>query len=215
MEWISLGSNCSITYQLNKHKLRTNAYPFDWVKISITQLIDVLTNDFDDFAESIEYKKTSPLHPILEPPILEPLNWIEQPDEMDSQPSLVLTNRYKLLFSHELTSKYELDEFRDKIKSRIDRFRNLQSTNSVLIKFVRIELTPIKADWGEKIKLLMCMLDKIVTNYELILIINSQTSLFDSSLFDFPSNTKIYTFGDFSPDWKMDALDWKNIFGLL
>ena len=46
MEYISLGSNCSITYQLGKLGLRNNSYPFDWTKISLTQLIKILENDF-------------------------------------------------------------------------------------------------------------------------------------------------------------------------
>ena len=41
-EIISLGSNCSVTYQLNKLGLRMQAYPFDWVKISLNQLNNIL-----------------------------------------------------------------------------------------------------------------------------------------------------------------------------
>ena len=37
--YISLGGNCSITYQLNKYKLRNFLSPFDWSKITINQLI--------------------------------------------------------------------------------------------------------------------------------------------------------------------------------
>jgi hypothetical protein len=46
--YISLGGNCSITYQLNKYKIRDFLSPFDWSKITINQLIkvfeDTLTN---------------------------------------------------------------------------------------------------------------------------------------------------------------------------
>lgn len=52
-EYIGLGSNCSITWQLNKYNLRTKSYPFDWVKISLSQIINILENNFDDYIETI------------------------------------------------------------------------------------------------------------------------------------------------------------------
>ena len=42
MLYISLGGNCSITYHLIENNLRKKAYPFDWSKISIKQLINIL-----------------------------------------------------------------------------------------------------------------------------------------------------------------------------
>ena len=41
---ISLGSNCSITYQLNKYNLRNTAYPFDWSEIRMNKLVEIFTN---------------------------------------------------------------------------------------------------------------------------------------------------------------------------
>ena len=58
MKLISLGGNCSITYQLIKLNLRSEAYPFDWTKISINQLINVLENNFDGYSETLEIKYT-------------------------------------------------------------------------------------------------------------------------------------------------------------
>ena len=42
MMYVSLGSNCSVTYWLNKLGLRKVAYPFDWSNITIKQLNRVL-----------------------------------------------------------------------------------------------------------------------------------------------------------------------------
>ena len=61
IEYISLGSNCELTYQLNKCCLRTNSYSFDWCKISLRQLVCVLTNNFNDFSESVKFKVFSSL----------------------------------------------------------------------------------------------------------------------------------------------------------
>ena len=59
---ISLGGNCSITYQLNKYNLRQEAYPFDWAKVSINQLITVLENGFKDYCQTIKIMKFSSNH---------------------------------------------------------------------------------------------------------------------------------------------------------
>jgi hypothetical protein len=193
MEYIGLGSNCSITYQLNKHKLRTRSYPFDWTKISLSKLIDVLENNFTDYFETIEIKKVSSTHP-----------YISDNNLITSTNSFIITNRYGVNFAHELISKYGIDEFKNKVSERINRFKNLLLiTNKV--KFVRIELCKIKSHWYHDVLKLLNLLDKFVSNYELILIINTNDN------FKFPPNVKIYKFDDFSSDWKMDKLNWNDI----
>lgn len=198
MEYISLGSNCSVTYQLNKLGLRKHAYPFDWGKVSLSQLIDVLSSDFIDFAESIEFKKKSDLYPLI--------NSICEDNYPNSKSnSVVVSNKYGIIFAHELASKYQIEDFKSKIQMRIDRFKNLTS-NPDKIKFVRIELNPLKSSWISQINQLTSLLDKIVCSYELILIINSTIQ------HNFAPNVKIHRFDKFSPDWKMEELDWVNIF---
>lgn len=201
MEYISLGSNCSLTYQLNKFKLRTQAYPFDWTKISLQQLIDVLENNFENYSESIKFKKISLSHPIIDS---------DNNLELNSS-SIVVSNKYKISFAHEITSQYELEEFKNRINARIKRLDELSlnhSTNFIKIKFIRIELSPINSSWAQKILKLIYLLDNNFVQYELILIINS------SDNFEFPSNVKIYRFDNFSSDWKMDSLDWNLILEL-
>ena len=58
---ISLGSNCSVTYQLNKYNLRQQSFPFDWSKITIKQLNKVLESKFKDY-ENVFIKKFSENH---------------------------------------------------------------------------------------------------------------------------------------------------------
>ena len=60
--FISLGSNCSVAYNLNKFGIRTNAYPFDWANTKMNQLISVLENNFLNY-DTFEIKKLSTIHP--------------------------------------------------------------------------------------------------------------------------------------------------------
>lgn len=198
MEYISLGSNCSITYQLIKLGLRKQAYPFDWVKINITQLIEILILDFNNFTETLESVKFSNFHPIIEHNTVKLNNKLS--NELSS--SIILTNKYKIKFAHELNNLYEIDEFKNKIEKRIGRFRELSGKN---ICFVRIELSPLNKSWYSNIIKLNDLLKKYSNNFKLILIICSD---FD---FDFPSNIIIFRFNKFEPDWMMNSIEWNNI----
>lgn len=194
MEYIGLGSNCSITYQLNKYGLRINSYPFDWVKITLQQLINVLENNFVDYIDSIQIKKISSLHPQLD----------ENNFEMNTN-SIIATNIYRIKFAHEFIDKYEFEEFKNKLQTRIDRFKNLSSIG-YKIKFIRIETSVIKDTFYSNIIRLLSLLDKIVLEYELVLIINSSTN------YKFPSNVKIFKYENFDSDWKMNSINWNDIF---
>jgi hypothetical protein len=205
MEYISLGSNCSLTYQFNKYGLRTQAYPFDWAKINtLTQLLNVLENDFDDFSESLELKKISSVHVRFD-------SDTNTNTELDSS-SLVLTNKYQIEFAHELSAiyNYNIEEFKTILDRRINRFTNLLKNRSIdnkLVTFVRIELTKIKSTWVIQVKQLISVLEKkYINKFKLILIICSNL-IFE----DFPDFVHVIRFNAFSPDWKMDHLEWKNI----
>lgn len=112
IEYISFGSNCALTYQFNKLGIRTNSYPFDWCKISLDQLILVLTNNFNDFLESVKFEKFSPVHNLFD---------ISSNKILDLD-SAIFTNKYNVQFAHEFTINYELEDFKQKLKQRIERF---------------------------------------------------------------------------------------------
>ena len=144
--YISLGGNCSVTYQLNKYKLRNTSYPFDWTKISINQLITVLENDFVDYD------------------ILNIRSFSEKHDN-----TLLLSNKYNIQFAHEIKDETELNIFKNKIIKRIIKFKNL--LNPI---FIRLELQPINQNYKNKIILLNSLLSKYFIDYKLIIIINSK-----------------------------------------
>jgi len=184
--FVSLGSNCSVSYQLAKYNIKPIALPFDWCQININQLISVFENNFENFS-NFEILKESTKHNLIEN------------NKIIGETSLVLKNSYNILFSHEILSKYSLDKFTIKMNERIKRFIELKEK----LIFVRIELSPIKNNYINKIQKLLDLLDKYFINYELILIVPNILKL---------DNAKItcYTYGTFSSDWKMDHLPWNS-----
>lgn len=112
--FIPLGNSCAVGYQLNELKLRNNAYPFDWTRSTIPQLISILKNKFDNFCD-INIEKYSDMHN-----------------------SYLLSNSYKLKFAHELFDPNDLDEFKTKMQRRVDRFMKLKNES---ITFVHISFS--------------------------------------------------------------------------
>jgi hypothetical protein len=123
--------------------------------------------------------------------------------------SIILTNKYHIEFAHELSNIEYIEKFKSKMMSRIERFKNIKSNCiSNKICFIRIELNNINTTWIYNIEKLISFLKKYISDFELILIINSD-NIYEGY---FPEFVKIYKYKNFSPDWKMDELDWNNIF---
>ena len=123
MIFISFGSNCSVTYQMIKYNIRTEAYPFDWCALTINQLIKILENNFLNYYESLKIKKMSDKHL-----------------DYNGKPTLILTNDYNIKYAHEIVHSIDLDEFKSKIKRRINRLNNINTK----IIFIRITLAKNK-----------------------------------------------------------------------
>lgn len=190
IDWITLGSNCSITYQLNKHNLRLKSYPFDWAKITLKQLINVLENNFISYTDFQKIKLSS-LHL-----------------KNEINPTLLIENNYGIKFAHEIIDNLDskIEEFKIKLLNRIERFRNLKNKQ---VKFVRIELNNISIKYFESINVLINLLDNFILSYQLILIINSNIDINQIKL---DKRIQVYKFNSFDSNWKMDKLNWKNIF---
>lgn len=190
MKYISLGSNCSVAFQLKKRELKNECYPFDWCKISILQLVKVLNNNFDDYSESLIIKKISQKHLSL-----------------FNDYSLVLKNKYNIEFAHEVVNESDFNNFKDKINIRINNFKEICNSVSIdKIIFIRIELKPIKLIYKEYIIKLVELLNRLSTNYILRLIINTNIEFSD-----LPTNVQIYKFNEFVNDWQMNNINWDAI----
>jgi hypothetical protein len=117
--FVSLGGNCSVTYQLQKRNIRIRAYPFDWSKISYKKLLEVFRNNFEEYS-NISISKFSKNH----------------------ENTFIIKNKYNT-FAHEVLHIDELDKFKEKLERRIKRLNKLDN-----VIFVRIELDDIK-DYSE------------------------------------------------------------------
>ena len=88
--YIPLGSNCSVAKQLATHKLRYCSLPFDWCKLDMNKLIQVLQNNFMDF-EKFEYIRSSENYNLLDE---------NKFKFIPNTSSLLLKNIYGIKFAH-------------------------------------------------------------------------------------------------------------------
>ena len=185
MIYISLGSNCSVTYWLNKLELRKAAYPFDWSNITMKQLNTILKNNFSDYAETLQIKFIS-----------------EKYSDEFCNPSAVITNKYNVKFAHEVITN-DICDFKKSLVSRVNRFNELNKEE--FITYVRIELSVVKLEYINELEELIKFLDLINPNYIIKLIIHTNSIKIDLK------KVKIHYFETFSPDWKMEHLNWNTI----
>jgi hypothetical protein len=163
MKIISVGSSCSVAYNLQKQELRKEAYPFDWLKTdNLEKLINCLEHKFNNFLENIEIIRTSDKHEILED------NFIENKNNNENKENLVIKNDYDMLFYHDFNKDYNILEIKEKYNKRINRF--LKITQSEKILFVRDELKINNLIHYEK---LIKVLDSLCENYKLLVIIHN------------------------------------------
>lgn len=182
VEYISLGTNCAISYQLKKYGLRKEAYPFDWCNVNFKNLLNVLENNFIDYNE-LEIKKFSTNHLHIDTSI----------------GTYILKNKYGITFAHEVLDNSTLDLFSDTLSRRIERFKNL-TDNQTKIVFIRIELEEKIINYDELIKLL----ENYIQNFKLIIICKNNDNKINDKI-------TYYQLPNFI-DWKFDNFNWSNIF---
>jgi hypothetical protein len=180
-KFVSLGSNCSVAYQLKKHGKRIEAYPFDFCILSINKLIEVLLESFKDFS-NIEVHKLSKNHKMLDS------------DEI----SYIVKNKYNVKFAHELSKKEDVLNFSKRLDIRIKRFLDLINPT-----FMRIELQNLKKEtFIKKYERLIEILESIFINFKIVII--SKYELIHEKV-------KWIKLNKYVTDWKYDYLDWNEI----
>lgn len=119
--YISLGSTCAVANYLNSKGYRQSSYPFDWCNVNIKQLNQALSTDFNNYTDLslVKYSDTYPYY---------------DGEQFIDKGSSVFKNSLNIKFAHELLEKFDIDEFKQKLTTRIDRFKQLQSPN-----FIRYE----------------------------------------------------------------------------
>ncbi len=185
MIYVSLGSNCSITWWLNKLELRKEAYPFDWCSLTIKHLNLILKNNFNEYIDTLKINFLSEKHQ----------------NELGYH-SMIITNKYNIKFAHEVITN-NIEDFKTSLNKRILRFRKLDKED--FITYVRIELSIVKFCYLTELEELIKLLDLINPNYIIKLIIHKDSIKINLE------KVKIYYYDKFTPDWKMEYIDWKSI----
>jgi hypothetical protein len=222
-EYIPLGGNCSIAYQLHKRGLRDNGYPFDWSKSTMTQLITSLDDNLDKYVSSLEISDFSNKHPYIKisgPPIPE-MNDIT----LQGQGTYKCRNDYGITMSHELVVKNDFSTLKEKLSRRVFRFLDLKNSNKDILHFIRLEMKVVSVEcYISKLIQLVNLLFEITGNkkVKLSLIFHS----INSSIMEYINSNPVlkgliknneividcYFYNSFSSDWTMNCVDWNSIF---
>lgn len=151
--YISLGSTCATANYLNSKGYRQSSYPFDWCNVNIKQLNQTLSTDFYNYTEfeHIKYSETYPYY--------------DGKDLIDKGSS-VLKNKIGIKFAHELLEKYDIEEYKGKLTSRIEKFKQLKSPT-----FIRYEEGKQKSYYNDELLSLLVNLTMYFTDFELTLLV--------------------------------------------
>lgn len=203
MDFIPLGSTCSVAYQMQQLGLRTCAYPFDWLRVeSLKDITNVLRNNFTDFVTSCEKTSESDKFPISK---TDDFPRIDQ----ERNVSIIMKNKYNMKFYHDFDNNTDLNQINEKYKRRIERFMDI-IRSSCKICFVRDELKVNKLT-DEMIDEFISEIHKINPQLEvhmLIIIHNPKKTVLKlncSELIRIINDTN--EFGD----WFRPNVDWESI----
>ena len=193
MEFVSLGSSCSIAYNLNEYKLRKEAYPFDWTRTNnlnnVSIAIDTL---FDDFLNLDKFK----------------LKQFDESFEVNGiKGSYIYSNDYCSFFHdfNKLINEMDTTEFIQKYQRRINRFLELLRSNEN-ITFIREEIGKLNKN---KINKLIKNLNNYNPNmkFKIIIITN------DPNYKNVNIKGVSFYFSDIRvTEWTRPEIDWNTLF---
>jgi hypothetical protein len=194
MQYISLGCDCSITYQLRKYGLQTmGTMPFDWMKLDkLEDLISILDNNFTGFENFDNYIVKSQSD-----------NFVNMDFEKVLSRRKMIHNKYNFILPHEyMNDTLDIDEFEKKYARRIVRFQTLVTDASIKKIFVRLcgnkESREKTREVKNKVYLEECLARYGCVNFKVIIInYNDYESLIQDK----------YT-------WQRDYIPWSNVLEL-
>lgn len=180
---ISLGSDCSIAYNLQSLGYRNYSFPFDWI-IS-KNILDVLSNDFQDFL-NINFLnvtgKTSFSH-IEE-------NFFDMEENLCSMLRVKHTKYIGLEFLHDFKNIGEdIENVVEKYNRRIERFFNVMRDENIEKHLYRI------CKYDEREQLEKIFKEKKFVNWIL--------------------HIKLYSELPICEEWKKAEFDWGNFFKIV
>lgn len=196
---ISLGSDCSIAYQLKKRGLRHCSLPFDWITTEkFSSVIKLIQNNFNGFLDEdkLKLEYISFAHKFIADEDIAENEIIK-----DTESNYVYLNiKYGIRFPHEFQEHlmFNYSEFQDKYLRRIERFYDIIHSDEELI-FFRYENKKLNSDVLHSFHQLFK--DK---KYKLILISRKEIEIPD----ELSPFIQSYLDKSYFVDWKRDTIYW-------
>jgi hypothetical protein len=192
MRAISVGSECNVKYQIDKHKGKSETLFFDWLITDMNSVIKLISCDSIDDILNINTVKVDPVTPIIK-----------------SNSQILITSLPECISIHDMpidpTDK-DIDDFINKYKRRYERLINYIKSNDE-IYFIR------HGDVDDTNKQLFIQTIQSINKnckFTLVLIrdqqfnsINRNANLLEINVISNPPLIK---------DWTTNWLDWKSIF---
>ena len=130
MNYISLGSSCSIAYQLQLLNLKKESLPFDWVRTpNISFVLQLIQNNFLGFLDDLEHIKDENKFPFIED--YDGIN--DNFDTIIDKNTKIYKNKY-LGFYHDFKDGISLEEIKEKYDRRIKRFYDIIKNKCIFIR---------------------------------------------------------------------------------
>lgn len=207
---ISLGSSCSVAYQLQQLRLRKEAYPFDWVRTpGLNTVVQLLKAKFDGFIDTVVQTSVSDKFPVSDSDDF-PFD-----DNKISEKSIIMKNKYNVVFYHDFCENTNLDEIKGKYERRINRLYDVINGDNEIC-FVRDELKigAIKiSDIEEFIEVILGINKN--AKFKIVVIVHNPSNK-KNDIFNYV-NERVKIVNDVGKfgGWTRDGVDWKSVFCLL
>ena len=164
-----------------------------------------------DYVDSMEISDFSDKHPYI--------RLYKSSDDVFSQSGTYkCKNKYGILISHELVKSNDFQTLKEKLTNRLLRLYTVSDNiNISQLVFIRLETKIISIQsYSKQIIQLLDILKVICKTkpYTLKLILHSSNSNINELLYTYITNKQIelYYYNNFSYDWKMNNINWENIF---
>lgn len=209
MEYISLGGNCSVAYNLQNNNKRNCSYPFDWIRIPFSSVVKCLSNNFSNFLllENLKIINKSSKFPYLE---------TDKFIKKNNNNLIVKNELYNCVFYHDFLDKFSIEEqhntFFDKYNKRISRlYDSIKNKNKII--FIRDQLKINQID-DIILKEFIEIIKKInpLLNFKIILIVHNPKN----KIINIQENKFIKIINDNLPfnDWIRPNVNWDYILDL-
>jgi hypothetical protein len=192
MRVISVGSECNVKYQIDKHKGKSETLFFDWLITDMNSVIKLISCDSIDDILNINTVKVDPVTPIIK-----------------SNSRILITSLPECISIHDMpidpTDK-DIDDFINKYKRRYERLINYIKSNDE-IYFIRhgdVDDTN-KQVFIQTIQSINknCKFTLVIIRDQQSNSINRNANLLEINVISNPPLIK---------DWTTNWLDWKSIF---